>query len=92
MVENAIGDSFFNVSFRPAKFDDEVRGPVGNTFEVEYKPEGEDDWKKMEPKGRGFEIEIIWKRKSEIGHEKLYNSFPEPFQGPKKTDHDLFDE
>lgn len=45
LEENAIGDNFFNVSFRPAKFDEEARAPVGNTFELEYKEDGESEWK-----------------------------------------------
>lgn len=51
LVENDIGDKFFNVSFRPAKYDDENRAPVGNTYEVQYKPQGDDNWETVKPSG-----------------------------------------
>lgn len=52
-IENDIGDNFFNVTFKPSEFDETGRGPVGNTFLVEYKEssDGEDAWKEAKQQG-----------------------------------------
>ncbi|CAB3409874.1 unnamed protein product [Caenorhabditis bovis] len=53
IVDQEIGDKHFNVSFRPAEYDEETRGPVGNTFEVEYKEKNSDEWKTVKAKDDG---------------------------------------
>lgn len=58
LVENAIGDKYFNVSFRPAKYDDETRAPVGNTYEVQYKPQNGDDWETVKPSDDGLTVHV----------------------------------
>ncbi|CCD65186.1 Neuroglian [Caenorhabditis elegans] len=58
LVENAIGDKYFNVSFRPAKYDDESRAPVGNTYEVQYKPQDADEWETVKPADDGLTVHV----------------------------------
>ncbi|EFO93140.1 CRE-SAX-7 protein [Caenorhabditis remanei] len=58
LVENAIGDKYFNVSFRPAKYDEETRAPVGNTYEVQYKPQDGDDWETVKPSDDGLTVHV----------------------------------
>ncbi|ULT96692.1 hypothetical protein L3Y34_004915 [Caenorhabditis briggsae] len=58
LVENAIGDKYFNVSFRPAKYDDETRAPVGNTYEVQYKPQNGDEWETVKPSDDGLTVHV----------------------------------
>ena len=57
-VENDIGNNYFNVTFRPADFDEKERAPVGNTFLVQYKEDGagEDDWKTVKQDGESLDL------------------------------------
>ncbi len=50
--ETAIGDNYFNISYKPASFDQQERQPVGTTFAVEYKEQGADDWKEVPQHGK----------------------------------------
>jgi hypothetical protein len=44
LVREGIGDDYINVSFVPGDYRPDDPRPVGNSFFVRYRPEGDDDW------------------------------------------------
>ncbi|CAJ0572045.1 unnamed protein product, partial [Mesorhabditis spiculigera] len=47
-----IGNDHFNVSFVPGAFDEKDRRPVGNSYQIQIKEDGTEEWKTIEPDDR----------------------------------------
>uniref|UniRef100_A0A914CE69 Neuroglian n=1 Tax=Acrobeloides nanus TaxID=290746 RepID=A0A914CE69_9BILA len=58
LVREGIGDDYINVSFVPGDYRPDDPRPVGNSFFVRYRPEGDDDWHTKQSKDDELEVHV----------------------------------
>ncbi|CAJ0929223.1 unnamed protein product, partial [Mesorhabditis belari] len=47
-----VGEDHFNVSFQPGAFDERDRRPVGNSYKIQIREDGSEDWKTHDPENK----------------------------------------
>jgi neuronal cell adhesion protein len=58
LQEQAISEDHFNVSFVPGDFNADEQRPVGNTFYVKYREDGDTEWQVKPASGDSLELNV----------------------------------